>query len=109
MLYMYDADFQELAFPAGANVAPGIIGLRLMESPTGSTRVLNAWRSGMDWRSGETTGRAGYGVLSGLRSISPDMPGQQVGFAPTGPGDYRMSVTAGPMRCAPTRAPVSAW
>jgi hypothetical protein len=101
MVYMYDADFQELTFPPGPNVAPGLIGLRLLDAPAGTTRVLNAWPSGMDWHSGETTERAGYGVLSGLRSVAPDLPGQQIGFAPTISGDYRMSVTAGPITLAP--------
>jgi hypothetical protein len=104
MVYMYDMDFQEAMFPPGVNVAPGMVGLRLLQAPAGATaRVLNAWPSSNDWHAGagDLGERFGYGVLSGLRSLAPDLPGQQIGFAPVNAGDYRMSVTAGPITLEP--------
>jgi hypothetical protein len=104
MVYMYDMDFQESMFPPGVNIAPGMVGLRLLQAPAGATaRVLNAWPGSNDWHAGagDLGERFGYGVLSGLRSLAPDLPGQQIGFAPVNAGDYRMSVTAGPITLEP--------
>lgn len=102
MVYTYDADFEDVQFATGTNVRPGIVGLRLLQAPAGETvKVLNAWPSGNDWRAGGTTERAGWGILSGHKSISYDQPGPQIGHVPSAPGDFRMSVTAGPITLAP--------
>jgi hypothetical protein len=47
--------------------------------------------------------------------VQPDYPGQQIGYTPTEPGDYRMWVGAGPITLAPgdavsmTVAIIMAW
>lgn len=102
MVYTYDHDFQDESFSIGTNVRPGIVGLRLLEAPQAATaRVLNAWPGGSDWRAGELSEKAGWGVLSGTKSMPPDQQGQQIGHVPTAPNDFRMSVTAGPITLAP--------
>ena len=104
MVYMYDMDFQDATLATGA---PGLVGLRLVQPPAGATaKVLNAWPSASDWIAGsvgssERTERNGWYVLSGTRSTLPDAPGQLLGHAPTVQGDYRMSVSAGPLTLAP--------
>lgn len=102
MVFTYDHDFQDDAFPAGTNIRPGIVGLRLLEAPAGATmKALNGWAGGNDWEAGFPSERAGWYVLSGTRSSTPDQPGQQIGHVPTVPNDYRMSVAAGPISLAP--------
>jgi hypothetical protein len=104
MVYMYDMDFQDAGLATGT---PGLIGLRLMQAPAGATvKVLNAWPGSSDWIAGsvgssDRTERNGWYVLSGTRSPAPDVAGQQIGHAPTTAGDYRMSVSAGPLTLAP--------
>lgn len=102
MVYTYDADFDDAQFATGTNVRPGIVGLRLLQAPAGATvKALNAWPGGNDWRAGELTERAGWGIISGHKSIIPDQAGQQIGHVPTAPGDFRMLVAAGPITLTP--------
>lgn len=102
MVYSYDMNFQDGSFGTAFTDRPALVGLRLLAAPAGaSVEVLNAWPAGADWGGGGPTERSGWGVLSGTRSVMPDLPGQQLGHAPTTPGDYRMSVSAGPLTLAP--------
>ena len=104
MVYMYDMDFQDATLASGV---PALVGLRLVQAPAGATsKVLNAWPSASDWIAGsigssDRTERNGWYVMSGTRSTLPDAPGPQLGHAPTVQGDYRMSVSAGPLTLTP--------
>lgn len=102
MVYAYDSDFFESGYSTGFTDKPALVGLRLLEAPAGaSVKVLNAWPSEFDWGGGDASERAGWGILSGQHSVSPDMPGQQIGHIPTTGSDYRMLVSAGPITLAP--------
>jgi hypothetical protein len=101
MVYAYDMDFVE-NFSQGWVDRPALVGLRLMEAPADATmKVLNGWSLGTDFGGGDKSERTGWGILSGNFSVPPDFAGSQIGFAPTSPGDYRMSVSAGPITLAP--------
>lgn len=121
LVYAYDYDFAESAFTSSASTQPGLVGLRLVSAPAGaSAKVLNAWprligTQFTDWYAGTISEPIGFGVLSGMRSVAPDFPGQHVGYVPAIAGDYRMWVGAGPIRLAPneevslTVALIMAW
>ena len=107
LVYAYDANFLEEIFNAADAGVPALVGLKLVKAPTGATsKALNAWpitinnQSG-DWQAGTATERGGFSMLSGLRSLPPDHPGQLIGYVASTPGDYRMSVGAGPVTLAP--------
>lgn len=105
MVYTYDMNFEDGSFGTGVTDRPALVGLRLLEVPAGApAKVLNAWPAGADWGGGDPSERNGWGILSGTRSIMPDLPGQQLGHAPSTPGDYRMSVSAGPLTLVPGAA-----
>ena len=103
-VFAYDADFAEGGFSTQQN-APALLGLRLLRAPAGAQAVLNGWvnevQSSFDWRAGNASQAAGYGMLSGEASYVPDHPGDLVGHLPSAPGDVRISVTAGPLQLAP--------
>jgi hypothetical protein len=105
LAFAYDARFEENDFGGGFNRAPGLIGLKMVEAPPGTTIVLNGWTSqgvgSADWFSGQISEKAGWAMLSGIRPYSPDHPDPQIGHLPLGPGDARLSVSAGPLRLAP--------
>lgn len=106
MVYMYDFDFLESAFPLNTGAQPGLIGLRILDAPEGATvKALNAWPRGFDWSAGHVTERGGWYHFSGTRSrpefAADDIAGQQIGYAPNHPNDYRMSVAAGPLTLPP--------
>jgi hypothetical protein len=105
MAFAYDARFDEGDFGGGFNRAPGLIGLKMVESPPGSIVILNGWTSqgvgSADWFSGQISEKAGWAMLSGLRPYSPDHPDLRIGHLPTAPGDVRLSVSAGPVRLVP--------
>lgn len=99
MVYSYDMDFRE-QFSSGKSDKPALVGMRII-SASNANRVLNGWLSGVDYHAGEATERFGWGYLSGKKSPAPDYGGTQIGHVPVNPGDYRMSVTAGPLTLAP--------
>lgn len=107
MVYMYDANFSENGFDATRRTKPALLGLRLLGvSDNTAVKVLSAWPAGSlttlgDWDSGTQTEAVGWRVLSGSKPSIPDYPGQQIGFMPQQPGDYKMSVGAGPFTLAP--------
>ena len=106
MVYAYDSNFQEPTFSSGNQQTPALVGLRLLEKPANTTAILNAWPNvfgtqSADWTAATISQRTGYGILSGIRSITPDHEGQQIGFTPATPSDFRMSVSAGPVTLGP--------
>lgn len=100
MVYAYDSDFQESIYAATNTSQPALVGLRLLDAPAGTAKVLNAWARSNDWGAGDVTARQGWNILSGRKSVAPDAPGQLIGHVPTAPADYRMSVSAGPISLA---------
>ena len=106
MVYGYDSNFHEQVFSSTNATAPGLVGLRVVSKPENTRVVLNGWpnvsgtQSG-DWTAANNSQRSGFAVLSGIRSFPPDHEGTQIGFTPATPGDYRMSVSAGPVTLAP--------
>lgn len=95
---MYDGDFQELAF-AGDAARPALLGLRLLDAPPQATTVvLTSWSQSADWFLGKRNEPMGWDVLSGKGSTRT---GTKLGPVPTLAQDYRMAVTAGPLRLAP--------
>jgi hypothetical protein len=106
MVYAYDARFEENVFGNGFGRAPGLIGLRMIDKPAGTTTILNGWLAAgvlgaQDWLSGTVTERNGWGMLSGMRSFNPDHPDPRIGHVPPPNGDVRISVSAGPVRLVP--------
>src|SRR5690606_26783149 len=79
----------------------GLVGMRVLEAPEGSTVLLNAWSTGLDWNAGRTGEEFGYGMLSGSSVVSPQHAHERIGHMPPNAGDMRMSVTAGPLTLAP--------
>jgi hypothetical protein len=106
LVYAYDARFDENVFGDGFGRAPGLIGVRMLDTPAGTTTILNGWLSSgilgaQDWLSGTATERNGWGMLSGTRTFNPDHPHPRIGHVPPTSGDARISVSAGPVRLAP--------
>ena len=101
-VYAYDAGFLVPGFTVNQN-SPGLVGLRVLERPAGTAVSLNAWtrQTAVDWQGGTTTQVAGYGMLSGLQSYTPDHPGTTIGHLPESAGDVRMVAAVGPLRLAP--------
>lgn len=100
MVFAYDADFQT-SFSGSDASQPGLLGLRVLEAPVGTSVVLNSWYRDLDWAAGRAGEDAGYAMLSGTSVFAPDHPAAGIGFLPPTQGDVRMSVTAGPLTLAP--------
>jgi hypothetical protein len=106
LVYAYDSNFLEEIFNTANAATPGLVGLKLVTVPAGTVKSMNAWPQTFgtgsgDWRAGTTTERGGFSMISGIRSLSPDHPGQQIGHVPSTPQDFRMSVGAGPVTLGP--------
>jgi hypothetical protein len=105
MAFAYDARFDEADFQEGFNRGPGLVGLRMVQAPAGTRVIMNGWTSqgvnSADWFAGQVSERTGWQMLSGTRSYSPDHSDPRIGHLPLGPGDVRLSVSAGPLRLAP--------
>lgn len=104
MVFAYDARFDEPVFTGDAAGAPGLVGLRALRVPPGSTVMLNGWtRAGAtaDWRAGQASEVRGYDMLSGEAPYAPAHPDRRIGHLPPVDGDVRLSVTAGPLTLAP--------
>ena len=99
-VFAYDSDFLA-PFAGSEGNAPGLLGMRVLESPPGTGVMLNSWYNDFDWSAGRPGEQAGYGVLSGTREFGPEHPHPQIGHMPAVPGDLRMSVAAGPLTLAP--------
>jgi hypothetical protein len=105
MAFAYDARFSEGLFAGAASDAPGLVGLRVLQRPNGTNVVLNGWtnRSNVsgDFQAGRVTEVNGFNMLTGRQSYSPDHPDAEIGHLPSGEGDARIVVTAGPLTLAP--------
>lgn len=105
----YDAAFSENGFTGTGQTAPGLIGLRMLEAPSGARVILNAYNTcpsqagctSGDWHAEEADEGRGWGVLSGLSPYSPDDPSQDIGMLVQGPSDVRIIVSAGPYALRP--------
>jgi hypothetical protein len=107
LAFAYDADFRAPGF-GSYEQRPGLVGLRLVERPEATTVYLNAWiRSGqtsLDWRSGDVTEPAGLRWMTATHGGLSNHSHPRVGYAPPGTdaaSDFRMLVSAGPVRLAP--------
>jgi hypothetical protein len=104
MVFAYDAHFDE-DFAGGYGRKPGMVGLRVLEAPTGADVILNGWSSqksySNDWKAGTSTEAFGWRMLSGTSPFEPDHNGTQIGHLPPETGDMRMTVSAGPLTLAP--------
>jgi hypothetical protein len=106
MVFAWDVRFEEDGFGGGWDRRPGLVGLRVLERPPGSTAVLNGWpgaASGVtgDWSAGSMREGLGWDMYSGLRAFPPSHPHRSIGHLPTAAADIRLSATAGPVRLAP--------
>jgi len=101
-VFAYDAGFRVGGFTVDPN-APALVGLRVLERPAGTRTALNAWtrQTASDWQGGTTSQTAGYAMLSGTQSYTPDHPGTLVGHLPESAGDVRIVAAVGPLRLAP--------
>jgi hypothetical protein len=100
MVFAYDARFAESGFGGSAS-APGLVGMRALRAPAGTTVLLNGWPSQGDWGAGTVSEGAGFGMLSGRAVFVPAHDDPRIGHLPAAPGDMRMAVTAGPLTLAP--------
>lgn len=108
LAFFYDANFSDQLFQPPWREAPGMVGMRVLEAPTGATVALNAWPIDLDWHAGTITRigvaeSSGWEWLSGTGPATPaiDQPGLRVGGVPQQPRDYRASATVGPISLAP--------
>jgi hypothetical protein len=102
MVFMYDSDFFEAAFEGGVADRPGLVGLRLLERPVGTQVTLTSWSRTQDWFAGTVSERDGWSVLRGQEL--PGLPVHEhprLGHVPEHASDWRMAVSAGPLRLAP--------
>ena len=101
MAFVYDAHFAEGAFSGGDASAPGLVGVRVLRAPAGTTVMLNGWLNPGDWQAGTSTEGTGFGMLSGRSVYAPAHEDPRIGHLPDAAGDMRVSVTAGPLNLAP--------
>ena len=103
LVFAYDAHFRENDFQGGWAQRPGLVGVRVLEAPPGVTPMLSAWPRSADWLPGTVGESTGWGWLAGQQDDSkyPRHPDERIGYAPTAPDDYRILVSAGPLRLAP--------
>lgn len=100
LVYAYDSDFSVTGFSGGWNTRPGLVGLMLIDGPTGTVR-LNAWPRSADFRSGvnEDVGRL---LVQAAQSSPANHPDPRIGHAPVdGQDDFLISVATGPVTLAP--------
>ncbi|HUH13279.1 MAG TPA: hypothetical protein VMK65_09220, partial [Longimicrobiales bacterium] len=113
MAVTFDADFRESTFSTDWRERPGLVGLRVLEHPVGTSVRLNAWPRHLDWQAeglraisssrGEPE-RTGWRWLSATQTVLSNHASAQIGHAPSTPADYRMSAAAGPLTLAPGEA-----
>lgn len=101
MVFAYDSNFSESQFTTTAANSPGLVGLRVLEAPPGTSVLLNSWPINGDWEAGTPTEQAGFGMLTGSTVYSPQHADPKIGYMPPSRGDMRISATVGPMTLAP--------
>jgi len=103
LVFMYDAQFRENGFQGGWAERPGLVGVRVLEASAGMTPILTAWPRPADWFPGTVSEATGWDWFAGRQDNSrfPRHPDERIGYAPTSPDDYRILVSAGPLRLAP--------
>jgi len=103
LVFMYDAQFRENGFQGGWAERPGLVGVRVLEAPAGVTPILTAWPRAADWFPGTVRESTGWSWFADQQDDSqfPRHPDERIGYAPTVPDDYRILVSAGPLRLAP--------
>ncbi len=105
LVFAYDYTWDEPGFEGIARRAPGLIGLTVLETPTGTNAVLNGWRNvgGVtpDWGGGRTNEFVGLRMMSGIGTYAPGHPDPRIGHIPAGAGDVRLLLSAGPFTLAP--------
>ncbi|MGH7446422.1 MAG: PEGA domain-containing protein [Longimicrobiales bacterium] len=100
MVFAYDSNFSE-SFVGPDAAAPGLLGLRVLDAPAGTSVLLNSWPTAGDWSAATATEQAGYGMLTGSEIYPPQHEHPQLGYMPPQSSDIRMSVTAGPLTLQP--------
>lgn len=100
LVFVYDGDFLADAFGGGWNARPGVVGVRVLEAPAGTTVALNAWPKSydgvpVDWSAGMGSEPAGWRWLSARHQFLSNHPDERIGHAPGSAADYRVSVAAG--------------
>jgi hypothetical protein len=105
LAFVYDARFEESGFTGVYRQQPGLVGLRMLDAPPTATIVMNGWARqvgvGGDWFAGMANEGTGWGMMSGRRVYAPDHAHARIGHLPTGAGDMRIVVSAGPVDLAP--------
>lgn len=107
LAFIYDGDFHSPDFDGGWTQRPGLIGVRVVDSPDDTEVVLNAWPregpdgAGVDWRAGQPGESSGLGWMSGRQAGFDSHPDPRVGYVPSERSDYRILAAAGPLRLAP--------
>src|SRR5690606_13435517 len=71
MVFAYDEDFVETGFIGDGISAPGLVGLRVLSAPGGTSVLLNSWSLGNDWSAGTVTEEIGFGMLTGSAVYQP--------------------------------------
>ncbi len=103
MVFAYDSNFQESAFNTNPD-APALVGLEMLQAPTGTTIVMTGWPSSWDWAGATTSEPNALVFLSGTQpdttTGAPNYPDPHIGYVPTAPADVRIAVTAGPLNLA---------
>jgi hypothetical protein len=105
MVFAYDAGWDEPGFEGAARSAPGLIGLTVLEAPTGAAVRLNGWQniSGVspDWGAGRVNEYVGLRMMSNVQPYPPSHADPRIGHVPQGPGDVRLLVSVGPLVLLP--------
>lgn len=98
MVFAYDSDFQEVMYGSMAE-QPGLVGLRMLDAPQGSTTILTGWPRGAEWTAATAQERFGWDILSGTHASAflPNHDDPRIGFVPNSTEDMRIAVTAGPL------------
>jgi hypothetical protein len=108
IVFAYDGDFRENTFEVDPE-KPGLLGLQMLSAPANTKVVLNSWPISaangvlLDWLPTNNNELFGYNVLARMPTIllAYTSADTRVGNVGTIAADYRMSVSAGPVKLAP--------
>src|SRR5690606_749769 len=65
LVFMYDAQFRETGFQAGWSDRPALVGVRVLEAPSGMPPLLSALPRSAEWLPCTTWESPGWGRLAG--------------------------------------------